>query len=60
MDYVEAICTFGPGRKTDTEWEALLPDKIDLAKLREIRALRLAAKPDPARATPYNFVGATR
>lgn len=60
MDYVEAICTFGPGRKTDAEWEALLPDKIDLAKLGEIRALRLAAKPDPARATPYNFVGATR
>jgi hypothetical protein len=60
MDYVEAICTFGPGRKTDAEWEALLPDKIDLAKLEGIRALRLAAKPDPGRTTPYNFVGATR
>jgi transposase len=60
MDYVEAICTFGPGSKTDAEWEALLPDKIDLTKLEETRALRLAAKPDPERTTPYNFVGATR
>ncbi|MFA6681923.1 MAG: IS66 family transposase [Sphaerochaeta sp.] len=60
MDYVEAICTFGPGCKTDAEWEALLPDKIDLAKLEHPRALRMAAKPDPKRTTPYNFVGATR
>jgi hypothetical protein len=60
MDYVEAICTFGPGCKTDEQWEALLPDKIDLGRLDEMRERRLAAKPDPARTTAYNFVGATR
>lgn len=60
MDYVEAVCTFGPGCKTDSEWEALLPDKIDLTKLEEIRSRRFAAKSDPGRTTPYNFVGATR
>ena len=60
MDYVEAVCTFGPGCKTDEQWEALLPDKIDLGMLAEKRHRRLAAKPDPSRTTPYNFVGASR
>ena len=60
MDYVEAVCTFGPGCRTDAEWEALLPDRIDLARLGGIRDGRLAAKPDPERKTAYHFVGATR
>jgi hypothetical protein len=60
MDYVEAVCTFGPGCRTEAQWEALLPDKIDLTKLEEIRSRRFAAKPDAERTTPYNFVGATR
>lgn len=60
MDYVEAVCTFGPGCRTDAEWEALLPDRIDLARLGGLRGGRLAAKPDPARKTVYHFVGATR
>jgi hypothetical protein len=60
MDYVEAVCTFGPGCKTDSEWEALLPDKIDFTRLGEIRIRRFVAKPDPGRATPCNFVGTFR
>lgn len=60
MDYVEAICTFGPSCKTDAEWEALLPDTINLARLEQIRNKRFAAKSDPNRTTVYNFVGATR
>jgi len=60
MDYVEAICTFGPSCKTATEWEALLPDKIDLTRLEAMRNKRFAAKADPERTTVYNFVGATR
>ena len=60
MDYVEAICTFGPRCNTATEWEALLPDKIDLTRLEAIRSKRFAAKADPERTDVYNFVGATR
>jgi transposase len=60
LDYVEALCTFGPGCSTDEQWEALLPWKIDLSRLDEVRKRRLAAKPDPQRTSPYNFVGATR
>ena len=60
MDYVEAVCTFGPEYRTETQWEALLPDRIDLAKLSEIRARCLDAKPDQGRTTVNSFVGATR
>jgi transposase len=60
LDYVEALCTFGPGCSTDEQWEALLPWKIDLSRLDEVRKRRLAAKADPQRTSPYNFVGATR
>jgi len=60
LDYVEALCTFGPGCSTDEQWEALLPWKIDLSRLDEVRKRRLAAKPDPGRTSPYSFVGATR
>lgn len=60
MDYVEALCTFGPGCSTDEQWEALLPWKIDLSRLDEVRERRFAAKADPGRTSPYNFVGATR
>ena len=59
-DYLEAICTFGPTAKTEAEWEALMPDKIDLTKLQEWHERRLNAKPDPNREEPYHFVGATR
>ncbi len=60
LDYVEALCTFGPGCSTDEQWEALLPWKIDLSRLDEVRKRRLAAKADPGRISPYSFVGATR
>nr|WP_321305794.1 IS66 family transposase [uncultured Sphaerochaeta sp.] len=60
MDYVEALCTFGPGCSTDEQREALLPWNIDLSILDELRNRRLNAKPDPQRTTAYNFVGATR
>ena len=60
LDYVEALCTFGPGCSTDEQWESLLPWKIDLSRLDEVRKRRLAAKADPERTSPYNFVGATR
>ncbi|MDD3513856.1 MAG: IS66 family transposase [Synergistaceae bacterium] len=60
LDYVEALCTFGPGCSTDEQWEALLPWKIDLSRLDEVRKRRLAAKADPGRTSPYSFVGATR
>lgn len=60
LDYVEALCTFGPGCRTDEQWEALLPWNIELSKLEELRDRRLNAKPDPGRTTPYYFVGATR
>jgi hypothetical protein len=60
LDYVEALCTFGPGCRTDEQWEALLPWNIDLSKLEELRDRRLNAKPDPQRTTAYHFVGATR
>ena len=59
-DYLEAICTFGPGTKSEAEWEALMPDKVDLARLIEWRERRLNAKPDSNREKPYHFVGATR
>jgi transposase len=59
-DYLEAICTFGPGTKSEAEWEALMPDKVDLARLNEWRERRLNAKPDSNREKPYHFVGATR
>ncbi len=59
-DYLEAICTFGPGSKSEAEWEALMPDKIDLTRLNEWRERRLNAKPDSNREKPYHFVGATR
>ena len=59
-DYLEAICTFGPGTKTEAQWEALMPDKIDLGRLNEWRERRLNARPDPHRDKPYHFVGATR
>ncbi len=59
-DYLEAICTFGPTAKTEAEWEALMPDKIDLARLTEWHERRLNARPDPNREEPYHFVGATR
>lgn len=60
LDYVEALCTFGPGCKTDEQWEALLPWNIDLSKLEELRNRRVNATPNPERTSPYNFVGATR
>jgi transposase len=60
LDYVEALCTFGPGCSTNEQWEALLPWNIDLSILDEQRNRRLNAKPDPGRTSPYNFVGATR
>jgi len=60
LDYLEALCTFGPGCSTDEQWEALLPWKIDLSRLDEVRKRRLDAKADPERTSPYNFVGATR
>lgn len=60
MDYVEAVCTFGPGCNTESEWEALLPDKIDFTRLEQLRSKRFAAKSDIKRTTAYNFVGATR
>ena len=60
MDYVEALCTFGPGCSTDEQWEALLPWNLDLSRLDGLRGRRMAAKPDPQRNTAYNFVGATR
>jgi hypothetical protein len=59
-DYIEAVCTFGPGSTTDEQWEALLPDGIDLSRLKEWRNRRLEAKSDPLREQPYHFVGATR
>ena len=59
-DYLEAICTFGPGTKSEAEWEALMPDKVDLTRLNEWRERRLNAKPDSNREKPYHFVGATR
>lgn len=59
-DYLEAICTFGPETKSEAEWEALMPDKVDLARLNEWRERRLNAKPDSNREKPYHFVGATR
>lgn len=59
-EYVEAVCTFGPGCTTEEQWEALLPDRIDLSRLEPWRARRQQAKPDPARTKPYHFVGATR
>lgn len=59
-DYLEAICTFGPGSKSEAEWEALMPDKIDLTRLNEWRERHLNAKPDSNREKPYHFVGATR
>jgi len=59
-DYLEAICTFGPAAKTEAEWDALMPDKIDLTKLQEWHERRLNARPDPNREEPYHFVGATR
>lgn len=59
-DYLEAICTFGVGTKTEAEWEALMPDKIDLTRLNKWRERRLNANSNPNREKPYNFVGATR
>ncbi len=59
-DYLEAICTFGPGSKSEAEWEALMPDKIDLTRLNEWRERHLNAKPDSNREKPYHFAGATR
>ncbi len=59
-DYVEAVCTFGPGCATEEQWQALLPDRIDLSRLGPWRARRQQAKPDPKRTKPYHFVGATR
>jgi len=60
LDYLEALCTFGPGCGTDEQWEALLPWRIDLSRLDEVRKRRMAAEPDPERTSPYNFVGAAR
>jgi len=59
-DYLEAICTFGVGTKTEAEWEALMPDKIDLTRLNKWRERRLNANSDPNREKSYHFVGATR
>ena len=59
-EYLEAICTLGPETKSEAEWEALMPDKGDLARLIEWRERRLNAKPDSNREKPYHFVGATR
>lgn len=60
VDYVEAVCTFGPGCTTAEEWEALLPNRIDLSRLEPWRTRRQQAKPDPMKTKPYHFVGATR
>jgi len=53
MDYIEAVCTFGPGCRTDAQWEALLPDRINLAKLSKIRTRGLDAKTDPGRTSTF-------
>ena len=60
LDYVEAICTFGIYARSEEEWMALLPDRIDLAALYERRANLASAKADPTRTKPYHFVGHTR
>jgi hypothetical protein len=60
QDYVEALCTFGPGCQTDEQWESLLPWNIDFSRLEEMRNKRLAASPNPQRTAAYHFVGATR
>lgn len=60
LDYVEAICTFGIYARSEEEWMALLPDRIDLVALYERRANLASAKADPTRTKPYHFVGHTR
>jgi transposase len=60
LDYIEAICTFGIYAKSEEEWMALLPERIDLTALYERRAQRSSAKANPTQEKPYHFVGHTK
>lgn len=60
LDYIEAICTFGIYAKSEDDWMALLPERIDLTALYERRAQRSSAKANPTQEKPYHFVGHTK
>lgn len=60
LDYLELLFTFGPGAKTEEEFETLLPWNADLTRLDFIVEARRAAKPDGQRTTPYFFTGLGR
>lgn len=44
--------------RTETDWEALLPWNMDTEKLKQLKAVRSSAVPDPARLEPYVLRGA--
>ena len=60
-DYIEYVLTFAPyGSEDESEWEKMLPWNIDMARLKEHRALIEQAVPDEERKEPYILCGNSR
>lgn len=60
-DYIEYVLTFASyGSEDESEWEKMLPWNIDMARLKEHRALIEQAVPDEERMEPYILCGNSR